>query len=387
MMKKGFHFLWLVCSIAIAMVSCGGEEVKKKAPIEIQNTEVFDQPDFATGFSMSYQDGFKVLRVVPNWMDSGKHFEYVLYPKGTNKPQWKNATAFVETPVQSIAALSSIFCAHLEAIDGLEYLKAVDKHQYINSEKVLSLCKSGTVKSIGSGAELNLEMLIDLNPDVCMTFGTGDASYDVHPLLEKSGLPVVVVVDYQEKHPLGRAEWMKFTAAFLNKEKEAELYFNAVSEAYLETVVKTTSADACPDVFVSAPYSGSWYVSGGDSYTAKILKDAGACYLWQDAKSQGSLQLSYEEAYDKGLNADYWINTGTWTSKADAIKADSRNAHFSAFKNDKMYNNNARVNAFGGNDIWESAVVRPDLVLKDLTRIFHPELLPAHQLYYYQKLQ
>lgn len=386
MMKKTVHFLLTILSIFTLLVSCGGESPKGAAVVE-QNTRVFDQPDYATGFSMSYQEGFKVLRVLPNWMDSGKYFEYVLYPRGTAQPQWDNATAYIETPVQSIAALSSIFCAHLEAIDALEYLKAVDKYEYINSEKVSALCNSGAIKSVGSGAELNVEVLIDLDPDVCMTFGTGDASYDIHPLLQKSGLPVVVVVDYQEKHPLGRAEWMKFTAAFLDMEKEAELYFNAVVKAYLETVVKTKTTENCPEVFVSAPYSGSWYVSGGDSYTSRILKDAGACYLWHDREVQGSLQLSYEEVYDKALDAEFWLNTGTWERLEDAQNVDPRNANFAAFKNKKMYNNNARLNAFGGNDIWESAVVRPDLVLKDLTRIFHPELLPAHQLYYYQQLQ
>lgn len=385
MMMRKNYFIYLFCSVLFLLTSCGTNVVSDKETK--QQIHIFEQQEYATGFSISYQEGFKVLRVLPNWMDSGRHFEYVLYPRGSKKPNWENAAAYIETPVSSIAALSSVFCAHLEAIDGLAYLKAIDKYEYINSEKVKELCESGAIKSIGSGADLNLEMLIDLQPDVCMTFGTGDASYDVHPLLQKSGLPVVVVVDYQEKHPLGRAEWMKFTAAFLDMETEANAYFDNVAASYNSIAAQTKSISTCPKVFVSAPYSGSWYVSGGDSYTAKILKDAGACYLWSDAKAQGSLQLSYEEVYDKALAADYWINTGTWNTKAEAIDSDARNANFLAYASNNMYNNNARMNAFGGNDIWESAVVRPDLVLKDLTSIFHPELLAKHSLYYYQQLQ
>ena len=37
-----------------------------------------------------------------------------------------------------------------------------------------------------------------------------------------------------------------------------------------------------------------------------------------------------------------------------------------------VWNDNKRVNAKGGNDIWQSGVVRPDLVLRDLAGILHP---------------
>lgn len=50
------------------------------------------------------------------------------------------------------------------------------------------------------------------------------------------------------------------------------------------------------------------------------------------------------------------------------------------------YNNNLRLTATGGNDYWESAVVRPDVVLRDLIHIFHPELAPD-SLYYYRHLE
>ena len=47
-------------------------------------------------------------------------------------------------------------------------------------------------------------------------------------------------------------------------------------------------------------------------------------------------------------------------------------------------NNNARTNAAGGNDYYESAVVNPDLVLRDLVKIFHPELVEEDFVYYKQ---
>ena len=37
-------------------------------------------------------------------------------------------------------------------------------------------------------------------------------------------------------------------------------------------------------------------------------------------------------------------------------------------------------------DYWEAGISNPDVVLSDLIKIFHPELLPNHQLFFYQKL-
>jgi iron complex transport system substrate-binding protein len=40
----------------------------------------------------------------------------------------------------------------------------------------------------------------------------------------------------------------------------------------------------------------------------------------------------------------------------------------------------------GGNEYFETGPAHPDRILADMISIFHPELLPDHELYYYQKL-
>lgn len=66
---------------------------------------------------------------------------------------------------------------------------------------------------------------------------------------------------------------------------------------------------------------------------------------------------------------------------------DNRYANFAAVKTGNVYNNNARINNSGGNDYWESGTSNPDIVLSDLIKILHPEILPNHQLVYYRKLE
>ena len=65
---------------------------------------------------------------------------------------------------------------------------------------------------------------------------------------------------------------------------------------------------------------------------------------------------------------------------------DARFALFLAVRTGRVYNNNAKVNAAGGNDYWETGVARPDLVLADLISVIHPELEPHHQRIWYQQL-
>jgi len=59
---------------------------------------------------------------------------------------------------------------------------------------------------------------------------------------------------------------------------------------------------------------------------------------------------------------------------------------FRAFRTGRVYNNNAKIDAGGGNDVWETGVAHPDQVLADLISIMHPELLPSHPRTWYWQL-
>ena len=94
-----------------------------------------------------------------------------------------------------------------------------------------------------------------------------------------------------------------------------------------------------------------------------------------------------ETAFEKGIPSEYWINPGAKSSIDELIEFDERFNAFSSIKTGLVFNNNKRINQFGGNDYWESAVCKPHWVLADLIHIFHPEVLSNHELKYYQKLK
>ena len=103
----------------------------------------------------------------------------------------------------------------------------------------------------------------------------------------------------------------------------------------------------------------------------------------------GSIPLDFEAVFDVGADADYWINPDNafWFTAEDVIASDERYGDFAAVGEGTLYNNNAIVNEAGGNAFYESGAANPHVVLRDLVKIFHPELLPEHELVYYQQVQ
>ena len=237
-------------------------------------------------------------------------------------------------------------------------------------------------------AGINLEVLIDLKPDLVMTYATGLPEYDAHPKLQEAGIPVVLNSEYMEENPLGRAEWIKFMSVFFDREREANAYFEKIKKEYLSHVDSVNSLNVTrPTVFLNNNWQGTWHMAGGNSYVAKLLKDAGADYLWSDDTTTGSIPLDFEFVYEKAQHADYWLNPGTAMTLKDLLGEDARYSEFDAFKSKKIYNNNARVNAEGGNDYWESGVAHPETILKDLIKIFHPEIVSEHNFVYYRHME
>lgn len=344
----------------------------------------------AEGFTVEYFPNYKVVTVATPWPGAEEATRYVLVQCGTpapSDPALADAQV-IEVPVTTIVTMSTTELPPLMQVGALDRLVGVDTFKYISTPEVIALIKAGKLKEVGGGSDVNVEQLIDLKPDLVMTSASGNADHDAHPKLLEAGIMVAFDSAWLENEPLGRAEWVKYMGLFFNQEAAAEQTFAEMAARYTAMAAKARAVTDKPTVLTGFTYDGTWYVSGGDSYVAQMLADAGAAYLWADEGSTGSAQLSFEVVYERAQGADFWLNgSGSWLSLTDVTKDDERYTKFAAFQNGAIYNNNARLNENGGNDYWESGVAYPDIVLADLITIFHPELLPDHKLYYYRKLE
>lgn len=339
------------------------------------------------GFTIEYHNNYKVVTVKTPWQGAKEPLHYVLVQCGTPAPADFKQDEIVEVPVKRFVSMSTTYLPFLDELNVLDRLVGLDDSTYVNNEKVAKLAADGKLKLIGFGAKVNVEQALDLNPDLIMTYAMGAADSDAHPKLLEAGLKVVVNSEWLDTSPLGRAEWGKFLAIFFNREASAQATFAAVSTNYEKLAAQAASVKTKPVVFTDTDYQGTWYVPGGQSFGAHFLADAGAAYLWADDPATGSSPLAFEAVFDKAKDADIWLNQGYIASLKDLTAADARYADFTAFKKGNVWNNNARANVNGGNDYYESAIAHPDVVLADLIKILHPELLPDHQLVYYQQLK
>ena len=342
--------------------------------------------DYAQNFTLEYKDGYELLTVTTPWEGAAEPFQYALVPEGTEVSDDLGNALVVHTPIKSFVSLSTTFLPFLEQIDELSSLVAVDSADYTYNPTIPAWVESGMVQTVGSGSMVDVEKLVELEPDVIMANAFG-SEWDTHPALEAAGLPVIINADYLEQNPLGRAEWGKFIAAFYDKEVEIGEIFDAMVERYNAAKALTQELTEKKTVLVNTPYEGSWSMPGVDSYATIFLKDAGADYLFNDIPGYYSQYLDFETVFERAKEANVWINVGMAADLASLSAMDERLADFDAYKSGEVYNNNARTTAMGGSDYFESGVANPDLILLDMIKILYPELVPDHAFFFYQQLQ
>jgi len=341
---------------------------------------------YSSGFSVEYLQNYKVLVVKSPWPGADRVFTYVLYGRGKPKPKGVKADGFFETPLRKVVTFSTTYIPQIAALGESDSIVGIDNAAYVSAPEIRARVAAGkAVETTRNGAP-NIELLISLAPDAVFTYGLGN-EWDSHPKLAEAGVPVVISGEWNETDPLARAEWIKFIAAFYGKEALASDYFDKVAKEYERVRRLAATTKARPTVLVNGPFHGSWTVSGGRSYMARFLSDAGSSYLWADDRGTGGLSLSIEAVYERALRADFWLNPSIAVSgKADIAALDPRLASLPAVVAGRVWNDTLRLSPGGGSDYFESAILNPDKVLIDLVRIFHPELLADKSYTYFKNV-
>lgn len=341
---------------------------------------------YAAGFTVTHHEGYSELTILNPYQDYTDTLRYYLVPRDGNiKPNEKSGQV-IEVPINSMIATSTTHLALVDMLETQSVIKGITQPDYVYDPEIRRRVASGAIASF-SGGEFNREQALALNPDLVMVSGGQASQLDNFRVLLESGINVLVNTEWLEQTPLGKAEWVKVMGLLLGKENLARKKFQRVEERYLELKALADRADQHPLVMNNLPYKGAWFVPGGNSFTARFLKDAAAEYPWYENSSTGGLRVDFETVYAVGLRADIWINPGNARTKEDLLAADPRFSDFKSFKTGRIFNNNKRMSPSGGNDFWESGVVHPEIILADLIRIMHPELLPEHQLFYYQQVE
>lgn len=343
--------------------------------------------EYAENFTIEQHDTHTALTVRIMLGGSERLYRYALVPRAMPLPELPAGIPVIRTPVERVVVMETVYIGYLAALDQLDTIVGAATVDFITHPDIREAVADGRIESVQIGQSLNIERLMLLQPDLILTSISGDPAFDVPPKLIRSGLPVVITAGYMEPHPLARAEWIRFIAAFYEASQQAEAFFGETAARYEALRAETASLEKRPTVLSGAPYSGTWHVAGGDSYTARAIEDAGGAYLWADDSSQKAIPLDTERVFLRAAEADYWLHPSYYRSLAELLGADPRFGKFGAARRGRVYNNTRQVGDNGGNNIWERGVVRPDEVLADLIHVFHPGLLPNYEPVYYERLK
>ncbi|HEX6429345.1 MAG TPA: ABC transporter substrate-binding protein [Niastella sp.] len=342
---------------------------------------------YSKGFTIEYFENFKLVKIVNRFSDKTDTLQYVLVQRGTPTPARYSGAMVIQIPIQKMMVTSSMHVGMADFAGAADVIIGLADSKYVTSPVVRKNIAAGKVIEVGNGSSMNHELIISKKPDLLMTMGSPDAPFNRYQPLIGAGIPVMMNAEWLETDPIGRSEWVKLMAALLNKEEMVNQKFDALVKEYnriKELAAKVTNK---PEVVIGMPFKGTWFVPDGDSYLTQFLKDAGAKYHWSDVISKGSLAFNFETVAPIALKADFWLNMSNAQSKKEIAATDQRYTQFNPYKKGTLYNSNKRLNDIGSNDYWESGAVNPHLILADLITIFHPEILPGHQLFYYKQLQ
>lgn len=339
----------------------------------------------ATGFTVKKDNGVTWVTVTRPYNGAKTGYRYLLVPKGAEVPEHSVDVQVINVPIETIVCTSTTHIPHLEYLGVSDKLVGFPSTDYVSSEKVRERIDAGLVVDLGVDNGLNLEVLFSLKPSMVMGY-TMTADLGQQKKVRELGIPVVINGEYMETDPLGRAEWIKFTSLFFGKEDVADSVFNSIEREYRKTQASIAEAQEKPSVLSGTVYGDAWFMPGGKNYAATLLKDAGTNYLWANDSTTGWIEISFESVYDKARDADLWI-VGSFNTFDELKAADERYTMFKPFETKQIYNYNARKGAKGGNDFLELGYLRPDIVLKDLGKIAHPDLFPEHELFFHSKLR
>ena len=377
MMKRLIHTL-ILCAILWCTCSC-----TSSGNIDDYNMAVYT-PTYATGFRIVGAEGKQstIIRVTNPWQSADEVETMLFIARGGEKAPNGFRGQVLQGDAKRVVCMSSSHIAMLDAIGAVESVVGVSGKNFITNPYVVA--HQRTIADVGYDGNMNFELLVAQQPDIVLLYGVTGAC-TMESKLNELGIPYIYVGEYVEEDPLGKAEWLIALAEIVGLRQQGLTYFSELPQRYEQLKSIAASAQTpTPKVMINTPYADSWFMPSTTSYIARLIADAGGDYIYQQNTSNHSLPIDLEQAALLTTQADIWLHVENINTLDDLRRQLPKFAHMPCVQRGEVYNCDKRRVAGGGNDYWESGVVHPDVILRDLIKIFHPELVSEEFVYYRQ---
>jgi len=345
--------------LLLVFYSCNNEK-----PIKPRNN---NETTYAKQFQLSYNKNSYSL----SYLDplNEKYFLYKLSDSSK--------------PIQRIICMSTTHIGFIKTLKTEDKLIGIGAAKYIFDSTLYKSFVKGKLFDAGYEQNISIEKITTSNPDILFNYGIPHLSIDFSEIFKSQKINHIYISEFLEHNPLARAEWIKVFGLVLNKKPLADSLFNTINEQYNLIKNLTSKSLNKPKIITGVPYHGVWYVPCADSYMATLIKDAGGIYVFEDKPGTGSIPISIEEVIIRAKNADIWLNPDQISTIQSLELIDNRLKIIKALQTKNIYSNLKRVAISGGNDYYESGVVNPHIILRDMQQIFTNE---TDSLVYFKKL-
>lgn len=289
-------------------------------------------------------------------------------------------------PATRIVTLSATHVGMVIMADARDAVVGVDSRDFVYDQELGNRIESGKIIEVGQNGQMDLEKVLEVKPDLVLISGFPDGVSRDLIRLGELGIPLLPVAEWQETHPLARADWALVVAAALGKTAQVQEQLDSIHHRYHQLVSHLSKEAERPLILTGSPFQGTWYVPAGKSFLATLIHDAGGRTAWEAEPGTGSLTLDPEVVYPIGLQAAIWVNPGVYQNQTELLGAFPRYESFPTITQQQVYNYYKQALPNGANAYWEEGPTRPDLVLRDLMTIFHPDLMENSSLTYYRRL-
>ena len=372
---------YLALVTVLCFVGCTNSHQKHRN--SAQSVEQNKEVSYAKGFRINRFKDCTQLIVMNPWDSTNVLESYVLVDRNKKLPAHLPDGIVVRTPVERVAFSSSVHAGMWNRLNKAGLTVGVCEPEYLSNPVITQGLSDGRITDLGMATSINIEKLIAAAPEILVVSPFENTK---RTEFEKAKLVVVKDASYMEESPLGRAEWIKFEAAFTNEDKLADHIFAKIEKNYNELCRKVATTTLRPTVFTEKKFGDIWYIAGGKSYLGRFLRDAGASYMWKDLNQSGSMPFTFEKVYAKAVMADYWLikyNDKRGNMTYEGLKNEYQlYANFNAFRHKQVFAINTAKTPY-----YEAGPMEPDKVLADLVYVFHPELLPGYKPTYYFNLE
>ena len=379
MKRPSLHIL-LLCATLWCMYACG-----TSSNIDDYNVAVYT-PTYATGFRIMGAEGKQstIISVTNPWQSANNIETMLFIARAGEKAPSGFQGQVLQGNANRIVCMSSSHIAMLDAIGVVESVVGVSGKDFITNPYIVA--NRHSIADVGYDGNINFELLVAQRPDIVFLYGVTGAC-TMQSKLDELGIPYIYIGEYVEQDPLGKTEWFVALAEIVGCREQGIAYFSQVPQRYNHLkAIAAAATTPQPKVMLNTPYADSWFMPSTTSYLARLIADAGGDYIYKKNTSNHSQPIDLEEAALLTTEADVWLHVEGVSSLQDLCNQYPKFAQMPCVQRGEIYNCDKRRMLGGGNDYWESGVVQPDVILRDLIKVFHPELI-SEEFVYYRKIE